>query len=182
MLELSHTKIVYERGGEKMEEKKTIKISLVTFFLIIAIIVICIMGYFLYVSNTKTNDMISKEKELNEKISKLEDDIASKQTQIIATTNNANSGNTKTNEIGNTSSNNSSVENNLTFSSLSGEYIGDAKVEPGTTPDGETKVYLYLYEDGGFCYNNSPGLGSGIVGYYTFDGNELFLHEVVGIR
>ena len=123
-----------------MEEKKTIKISLVTFFLIIAIIVICIMGYFLYVSNTKTN------------------------------------------EIGNTSSNNSSVENNLTFSSLSGEYIGDAKVEPGTTPDGETKVYLYLYEDGGFCYNNSPGLGSGIVGYYTFDGNELFLHEVVGIR
>lgn len=167
-----------------MEEKKATKISLSTFFLIIAIIAICVMGFFLYVSNTKTNDMISKEKELNAKIAKLEDDIASKQTQISATTANANANGEKTNSIesNNTTSNNSSIEKNYTVNSLSGLYVGDAKVEPGTTPNGETTVYLYLYEDGGFCYNNNPGLGSGIVGYYTFNGNDLILHEVVAMR
>ena len=50
-----------------MEEKKVTKISLSTFFLIIAIIAIGVMGYFLYASNAKTNDMISNEKELNAK-------------------------------------------------------------------------------------------------------------------
>lgn len=156
-----------------MEEKKITKISLSTFFLIIAIIIICVTGYFLYVANVKINDMISKEKELNAKIAKLENEIvASTQTQINVTKNNADSGKTSSNEL----------NKNLTSSSLSGIYIGDAKVEPGTTPDGDTKVYLYLYEDGGFCYNNSPGLGSGIAGYYTFNGNDLVLHEVVGMR
>lgn len=159
-----------------MEEKKTIKVSLSTFFLIIAIIAICIMGYFLYSSNTKANDMISKEKELNAKIAKLEDDIASKQTQISATSNNFNSENTNSNKVNN---DNSTIENNLTFSSLSGIYVGDAKVEPGTTPDGETEVTLYLYENGSFKYNDSPGLESGKVGYYTFSDNNLILHEVL---
>lgn len=162
-----------------MEEKKTIKISMSTFFLIIAIIAICIMGYFLYSSNTKTNDMISKEKELNAKIAKLEDDIASKQTQISATSNTVNSGNTNSNKVNNDNNDNSTIENNLTFSSLSGVYVGDAKVEPGTTPDGETEVTLYLYENGSFEYNDSPGLGSGKVGYYTFKDNNLILHEVL---
>ena len=159
-----------------MEEKKTIKISISTFFLIIAIITICIMGYFLYSSNTKANDMISKEKELNAKIAKLEDDIASKQSQANATSNIVNSENTNSN---NDNNDNSTIENNLTFSSLSGVYVGDAKVEPGTTPDGETEVTLYLYENGSFVYNDSPGLGSGKVGYYTFSDNNLILHEVL---
>ena len=83
------------------------------------------------------------------------------------------------NEVRTTTSNNSLVEKNLTFSSLSGIYIGDAKVKPGTTPNDETKVYLYLYEDGGFCYEDSPGLASGYVGYYTFDDKSLILHAVV---
>lgn len=165
-----------------MEEKKTTKISLSTFFLIIAIIAICVMGYFLYVSNAKTNDMISKEEELNTKIAKLEDEIVSKQTQITqinSTKNNANSENTTSNGVNNTATNNPAVGNSLTFSSLSGIYVGDAKVEPGTTLDGETEVKLYLYENGSFVYNDSPGLGSGHVGYYTFNDNNLILHEVL---
>ena len=58
-----------------MEEKKVKKISLSTFFLILAIITICIMCFFLYNSTLKTNDMISNEKELNAKIAELENKI-----------------------------------------------------------------------------------------------------------
>ena len=129
------------------------------------------MGYFLYVSNIKKNDMTLKEKELNEKISKLQNDItANSQSQ--------NNNNTKNNnEKENTDSN--QVTNNITTSSLSGLYVGNAKVEPGITPDGDTEVYLYLYEDGGFIYNNMPGLASGVSGYYTYNGNDLILHEII---
>ncbi|MCR5146323.1 MAG: hypothetical protein K6B70_03120 [Clostridia bacterium] len=73
-----------------------------------------------------------------------------------------------------------STQESITFSSLTGLYVGDAKVEPGTTPNGETKVRLYLYEDGCFEYYNQPGIGAHIIGYYTFKDNELVLHEVVG--
>lgn len=152
-----------------MGEKKVTKISLSTFFLIVTIIAICVLGYFLYISNSKSNDMILKEKELNTKISQLENEIVSKETQINATKNNVN----------NTTSNNSTIQNNLTFNSLSGIYIGDANVESGTTPDGETEVRLYLYANGSFVYNDSPGLSSGHVGYFTFSDNTLTLHEVV---
>lgn len=165
-----------------MEEKKTTKISLSTFFLILAIIAICVMGYFLYASNAKTNDMISKEEELNAKIAKLENEIVNKQTQITqinSSKNNANSENVSSNEASNTATNNSAAKNILTFSSLSGIYVGDAKVEPGTTPDGATEVTLYLYENGSFNYKDDPGLDSGHVGYYTFNDNNLILHEVL---
>lgn len=151
-----------------MEEKKVTKISLSTFFLILAIIAICVMGYFLYVSNSKTADMISNEKELNAKIAKLENEITSKQDQTKTEQNNVNSSNSNSNEV-----------SNITFSSLSGIYIGDAKVESRTTPNGETEVRLYLYENGSFEYNDSPGLGSGKVGYYTFSDNNIILHEVL---
>lgn len=62
---------------------------------------------------------------------------------------------------------------------MSGIYIGDAKVESGTTLNGETQVTLYLYENGSFEYNDSPGLSSGKVGYYTVSDNNIILHEVL---
>ncbi|MBR3673442.1 MAG: hypothetical protein IKN65_03995 [Clostridia bacterium] len=68
-------------------------------------------------------------------------------------------------------------ENSLTFSSLSGLYVGDAAKE-GVVP-GNTQVRLYLFEDGSFRYNNEPGLASGIIGYYTFNDNEIVLHGIV---
>lgn len=178
-----YKKIKNEMGVEIVEEKKVTKISLSTFFLILAIIAICVMGYFLYVSNSKTADMISNEKELNAKIAKLENEIISKQDQIKTEQNNVNSSNnSNSNEISNTNnttSNSSIVESNMTFSSLSGIYVGNAKVEQGKTPSGETEVKLYLYENGSFEYNDSPGLGSGKVGYYTFTENNIILHEVL---
>lgn len=152
-----------------MEKNKITKI--LTFFLIIAIIAIAVMGYFLYISHVKADSMISKEEELNTKIAKLEEDRVNKETQESDTKNNEN---TNINE-----DNNSKEKNDLKFSSLSGIYVGNAKVEPGTTPDGETEVKLYLYENGSFSYNDAPGLASGHVGYYTFSDNNLILHEVV---
>lgn len=115
--------------------------------------------------------MVSSEKELNAKIAKLEKEIASKQELVKGEQNNVNSNNAATN--------NSIAESNITFISLSGIYMGDAEVEPGTTPDGETEVRLYLYENGSFKYNDSPGFDSGKVGYYTFKDNNIILHEVL---
>lgn len=159
-----------------MEEKKVIKVSLSMFFLIITIIVICVMGYFLYVSNSKTADMISNEKELNAKISKLENEITIKQNQQ----NNANTSNlNETDNANNTASNSSFIESNITFSSLNGIYIGDIKAGPGTTTNGETEVKLYLYENGSFEYKDSPGLESGKIGYYTFSDNNIILHTLL---
>ena len=40
------------------------------------------------------------------------------------------------------------IENDITFNSLSGIYLGDAEVKSGTTPNGKKQVTLYLYEDG----------------------------------
>lgn len=53
-----------------MEEKKTIKISLSTFFLIIAIITICVMGFFIFKLNDEKNI-------LNQKNTNLDNEIAS---------------------------------------------------------------------------------------------------------
>ena len=57
-----------------MEEKKTTKISLSTFFLVLAIIAIGVMGYFIYKLNddkTKATEQVS---ELNNKVTLLEND------------------------------------------------------------------------------------------------------------
>ena len=56
------------------EEKKTIKINLSTFFLILAIIVICIMGYFIYKLNNDITKATNQVSQLNNKITLLESD------------------------------------------------------------------------------------------------------------
>jgi cell division protein FtsB len=172
----------YKRNGVKIvEEKKVTKISLSTFFLILAIIAICVMSYFIYKLNDDKVKVTEQVSQLNNKVTLLENnktelkaeinEYENKQTELESKEN--------TDTTNNTISDNSTVENSLTFSSLSGIYVGDAKVEPGTTPDGETEVKLYLYENGSFEYNDSPGLGSGKVGYYTFSDNSIILHEVL---
>ena len=55
-----------------MEEKGTIKISLSTFFLIIAIIAICVMGFFIYKLNDDKIASTDQLSELKNKISQLE--------------------------------------------------------------------------------------------------------------
>ena len=138
-----------------MEGKRN---NLLIGLLMVGLVTICVMGYFLFISNTKINEMILNEEELNAKITKLENE-----------------------EVNTTKGEGSSAERSITFGSLSGVYTGDVKDESIEFPDGETEVNLYLYEDGGFCYKNTPGLESGIAGYYTFDNNELILHGVVNM-
>lgn len=61
-----------------MEEKKNVKMNLLIVFLIIAIIIILVMGYFLYRSNLKNTNRISVENDLNAKIAELENEVINK--------------------------------------------------------------------------------------------------------
>lgn len=82
-----------------MEEKKTIKISLSTFFLIIAIIAICIMGYFIFKLNDDKTKESEKVSELNKQITSFENTVNSLQEKIetISNTSVSNEKNTNTN-------------------------------------------------------------------------------------
>ena len=158
-----------------MEEKKSIKISLSTFLLIITIIALGIMGVFLYKINYEKSKSTEQVSELNNQVKTLENSVSSLQ-KIIEETPNTNKTTTSTNETENKKEDEQS-KNSISFSTLSGIYVGD--VEEGINLDGATKVKLYLYENGSYDYENNPGLDSGSMGYYTFSDNELVLHEVL---
>lgn len=161
-----------------MEGKKCTKISISTFLLIITIIALGVMGFFLYKINDEKAKATEQVSELNNQVTSLENSVSSLQKTIEEKSNTNQTSTTSTN-VTETKKEDVQYKTNTSFSSLSGIYVGDAKVEPGTTPDGETEVKLYLYENGSFLYNDSPGLGSGHVGYYTFNDNNLILHEVL---
>ena len=161
-----------------MEEKKCTKVSVSTFLLIITIIALGVMGFFLYKINDEKTKATEQVSELNNQVKTLENSVNSLQ-KTIEETSNTNKTATISTNVTETKKEDVQYKTNTSFSSLSGIYVGDAKVEPGTTPDGETEVKLYLYENGSFVYNDSPGLGSGHVGYYTFNDNNLILHEVL---
>ena len=76
------------------------------------------------------------------------------------------------------SNKNTQTQEIVSFSSLTGKYVGNT-TKNNVVPS-ETEVSLYLYEDGSFHYYNKPGLASGVIGYYTFNDNEIVLHGVVG--
>lgn len=90
-------KITNERG-EIVEEKKVTKISLSTFFLILAIIAICVMGYFIYKLNDDKENANSKITELNNKISSSQSTIDNLNTTEKNTTSITTNTNNKTNE------------------------------------------------------------------------------------
>lgn len=84
-----------------MEKKESIKVSLSTFFLIIAIIVIAVMGYFMYKIYNEKIETEEKVNSLNSQINTLQDKI----NKVSEITNNDNTNNT------NTTVNKSLVEN-----------------------------------------------------------------------
>lgn len=57
-----------------MESKNTIKMSLSTFFLIFALVAICIMGFFIYRLNYEKNMLDKKNNNLNDEIASLENE------------------------------------------------------------------------------------------------------------
>lgn len=80
-----------------MEEKKSIKVSLSTVFLILAIIAIIIMGYYIY--NISAQNKIANEElnSLNTEISVLKDSVENYQQKIDSISNTLNSENNTTN-------------------------------------------------------------------------------------
>ena len=104
-----------------MEEKKEIRVSLSTFFLILAIIVIGVMGYFIYKLNddkTKATEQVS---ELNNQIKSLENSVSSLQKAIENTSNiekdtqiTSNTSSTEKTEIVQSNTKNNTTTNKIT--------------------------------------------------------------------
>ncbi len=63
-------------------EKKAFKISLSTFFLILAIIVIVVMGFFMFKINNDKNIEVQKSKELSVKVNELNQELSTLQGKI----------------------------------------------------------------------------------------------------
>lgn len=95
-----------------MEEKKYLKISLSTFFLIISIIIIVVMGYFIYkISDEKTN--------VEKKVNALEDTANTLQNKINSISNTLSSDNTSNYTENTNISNTNTTETNTSTTSSS---------------------------------------------------------------
>ena len=96
-----------------MEEKNTTKISISTFFLILAIIAIIVMGVFIYKLNNDKKAEIQKSAELQTQVNTLNGTVSNLQGKIdsISRTINSNNSTNNENETG-TSNNNTNLSNN----------------------------------------------------------------------
>ena len=94
-----------------MEEKKVTKISLSTFFLILAIIAIIVMGIFIYKLNNDKSTEIQKSTELQAQVNSLNGTVSDLQEKInkVSETVNSNS------SVPNTNTNNTSNNSNTSF-------------------------------------------------------------------
>lgn len=105
-----------------MEEKKVTKISLSTVFLILAIIVIVIMGYFIYNLSVKNKSSEEEVNNLNSKISNLESSVKNYQEKIDSISNTLSSNNTETNNTSNNSNTNTSTTDSSTAKTSNTKY------------------------------------------------------------
>lgn len=172
-----------------MSEKAPMKISLSTFFLVIAILIIIVMGIYLYIEKTNSiktitelennnADMETTINNLQSKIDSITNTISSDTsntttTQTQATTIPTNTGSSSSTTIP-TNTSSSSSTTTLTYNSLKGTYEGTV------ISNGETgKVYLTLCANGMYLYEDIIGTECDGQGYYTFNDNELTLHQIV---
>lgn len=146
-----------------MEEKKTIKMSLSTFFLILAIIVIIVMAYFVYKFYNEKNIETEKVSDLNNQVSSLETTVTDLQCKIDNIINTLNSDNTQQNtNIENSSSNHETLEMpNIkfktgyytyeyteTYNDYSGKYNLDLSMGYNFEEDGSVNAFLPGHESG----------------------------------
>lgn len=90
-----------------MEEKKTIKISITTLFLVLAIFAIIVMGVFIIKINKQQEEQIESNKELKEEINKLKTD-----NNVENNTNNETENNINNNSTTESSANTASFTDN----------------------------------------------------------------------
>lgn len=98
-----------------MEEKKVTKISLSTFFLILAIIAIIVMGIFIYKLNNDKTVEIQKSTELQAKVNSLNGTVSKLQEKINKLSETVNAGTPTQANSSNASTTNNSNKNNVTY-------------------------------------------------------------------
>lgn len=150
-----------------MGEKKVIKISLSTFFLLLAIIIIGVMGYFIYRLNDEKTKVMEKVSELNNKISSLES--AKNETSNIE----------KTNTNTEISKNNpeSVVDNSkstYSYDNIKGIYKYSKKLNADSTAQYE----LFLLDNGTFSYHYMTEIDHALWGNYIILNDEIILNKL----
>lgn len=180
-----------------MEKRKIIKISLSTFFLIIAIIALLIMGFFVYKLNNEKTVALKQINTLESKSADVEnsrnaiDDKTDDNTSESKSANVESSRNTiddKTDKkLDTQNSLTSDTTNNAetyTYENMSGYFTFDEKipVDYGTyTSDSEACKFLYLYKNGVYFYEG--GLGNTNYwecGNYIIKDDNIILHSWFG--
>ena len=127
-----------------MEEKKSIKVSLSTFFLIVAIIAIGVMGYFIYKLNDDKTKETEKVSELNNQVTSLENQVDSLK-EKIDTISNTSVSNEKSEKNINTSANVSFSEDQVKIA-ISNYLELDANANCGTPLENLKKKGLINYD------------------------------------
>lgn len=150
-----------------MEEKKAMKISFLTFFLIITIIAIGIMGFFIYKLNYDKTKATAQVNELSNRVSLLES--TKKEPTIIEKTNtNA--------EI--TKNNSDSVVDNTksaySYDNIKGLYKYNRKLNADSTAQYE----LCLLDNGTFSYHYMTEFDHALWGNYIIVNDEIILNQL----
>lgn len=150
-----------------MEEKKAIKISFSTFFLIITIIAIGIMGFFIYKLNYDKTKATAQVNELSNRVSLLES--TKKEPTIIEKTN-TNAEITKSNS-------DSVVDNNksaYSYDNIKGLYKYNKKLNADSTAQYE----LCLLDNGTFSYHYMTEFDHALWGNYIIVNDEIILNQL----
>ena len=157
-----------------MEEKKQMKISMSGFFLILAIIVIAVMGYFIYKISTEKTEKENQIASLNNEISSLQSsskDLQGKLDSIANTINNT-SNNEKTNIV---SKNTVKTENmiNKKEAQYKNEYLKIVNEIEKENPDENITADLIYFNN-----DDIPDLVIGKSGYwvslYIYENNQVY--------
>ena len=150
-----------------MEEKKAIKISFSTFFLIITIIAIGIMGFFIYKLNYDKTKATAQVNELSNRVSLLES-TKKEPTSIEKTNTNA--------EI--TKNNSDSVVDNTksaySYDNIKGLYKYNKKLNADSTAQYE----LCLLDNGTFSYHYMTEFDHALWGNYIIVNDEIILNQL----
>ena len=130
-----------------MEEKKAIKISLSTFFLIIAIITIIVMGIFIYKLNNDKIAEIQKSTELQSQVNSLNGTLSDLQGKINNISETINSSENATNTDATSSKNKTLEEANVTNNVNKTGLIGETTYEIGKSAINHLDGFDVILED-----------------------------------
>ncbi|MBR2290585.1 MAG: hypothetical protein IJ867_08470 [Clostridia bacterium] len=148
-----------------MEEKNVTKISLSTFFLILAIIAIVIMGVFIYKLNNEKTIETQKSANLQAQVNNLNgtvSDLNGKINSISNTLNTNNASNTTNSTTNNDNSSNTNTINKENEVNIVGKYISE-------------NTSLELYTNGIFKYEYSEDISVGTIGNYIINNDKITL-------